>query len=153
MIPGSAAPPAANVVLAVEIAMGVALIGGAVLARRGRFKAHAGCQATVVLLNLAVIVAFMAPSFHRGVVPGIPSHLGRSYYLLATTHGMLGIIAEGFALYILLVAGTKILPRRLRFTRYKIWMRLALVLWWLDLILGLATYLRWYVMPLHSARF
>src|SRR5579859_249519 len=149
----SAAPPAANVVLLVEIAMGVALIGGAVLARRRRFKAHAWCQAAVVLLNLVVIASFMAPSFQRGVVPGIPSHLGRSYYFLAVCHGILGLIAELFGLYILLVAGTKFLPESFRFTRYKVWMRMALVLWWLDLILGLATYFRWYVLPLHSAKF
>jgi hypothetical protein len=32
-------------------------------------------------------------------------------------------------------------------------MRLALVLWWLDLVLGLVTYYRWYILPLHSAKF
>lgn len=135
--------------LLVEIAMGVALIGGMMLARRRRFKAHAWCQAAIVLLNLVVIASFMAPSFQRGVVPGIPSHLGRSYYLLAVGHGILGVIAELFGLYILLVAGTKLLPERFRFARYRFWMRVALVLWWLDLVLGLATYYRWYVQPLY----
>ena len=152
IIPGSAAPPATNAVLVVEITMGIALIGGAVLARRRRFKAHAWCQAAIVLLNLVVIASFMAPSFQRRVAPGIPSHLGRSYYLLAVCHGILGVIAELFGLYILLVAGTKFLPEHLRFTRYKTWMRMALLLWWLDLILGLATYFRWYVLPLHPAK-
>ena len=148
-MPGSnfenAAPAAANVVLAIEIVMGLALIGGAVLARRRQFKAHAACQTAIVLLNLIVIGTFMVPSFHRAVMPGIPAHLGRSYYLLATAHGIFGIVAELFALYILLVAGTKLLPAQFRFTRYKLWMRTALFLWWLDLLLGLATYLRWYV--------
>lgn len=138
-------------VLVIEVLMGLALMGGMVLARRRRFKAHAWCQSAVVLLNLLVIGSFMAPSFHRGVVPGIPSHLGRSYYLLATLHGILGLTAELFGLHVLLVAGTKLLSERLRFTRYKPWMRVALVLWWLDLIFGLATYYRWYVLPLHSA--
>jgi uncharacterized membrane protein YozB (DUF420 family) len=139
-------------VLVVEIIMGLALIGGMLLARRRQFKAHAWCQSTVVLLNLLVIGSFMLPSFHRGVEPGIPSHLGRSYYLLAALHGTLGLAAELFGIYVLLVAGTKLLPERFRFTRYKAWMRLALVLWWLDLVLGLATYYRWYILPLHSAK-
>jgi len=152
LFPGSAAPPAANVVLAVEAVMGLALIGGMMLARRRRFKAHAWCQSAVVLLNLVVIASFMALSFQRGVAPGLPSHLDRSYYLLATVHGILGLAAELLGLYVLLVAGTRFLPERLRFTRYKAWMRLALVLWWLDLLLGLATYYRWYVLPLHSAK-
>jgi hypothetical protein len=43
-----------------------------------------------------------------------------------------------------LAAGTNILPQRFRFTRYKLWMRSAVVLWWLVLLLGLATYGRWY---------
>lgn len=139
------APAAATTVLAVELVMGVALIGGMILARRKHFKAHAICQTAVVLLNIVVISLVMAPSFHRAVLPGIPAHLGRPYYLLATAHGVLGIVAELFGVYILLVAGTKLLPLRLRFTRYKLWMQAALAVWWLDLLLGLATYLRWYV--------
>ena len=149
---GSAASLAANVVLAVEVMMGLALIGGTVLARRKRFKAHAWCQSSVVLLNLLVIASFMVPSFYRGVEPGIPSHLGRPYYLLATLHGSLGIAAELFGLYVLLVAGTKLLPERFRFKYYKRWMWTALLLWWLDLVLGIGLYYRWYVMPLHSAK-
>ncbi len=145
IIPGSAASPAANGVLLVEIIMGLALIGGAIFARRRWFRVHAACQSAVVLLNLVVIAAFMVPSFHRAVEPGIPAHLGRTYYWLATVHGVLGLTAELLALYILLVAGTTLLPERFRFVRYRLWMRTTLVLWWLVLILGLATYVRWYV--------
>jgi hypothetical protein len=46
--------------------------------------------------------------------------------------------------YLLLAAGTSLLPKQLRLTRYKLWMRAALVIWWLVLLLGLATYIRWY---------
>ncbi len=69
---------------------------------------------------------------------------------LAAAHASLGTVAELFALYILMAAGTNILPQRLRFTRYRPWMRAALFLWWLALLFGLATYVRWYVMPLFS---
>ena len=51
-------------------------------------------------------------------------------------------------LYILAVAGTGIIPRHFRFTRYKPWMRAALALWWQVLLLGVGTYVRWYVVPL-----
>ena len=51
-------------------------------------------------------------------------------------------------LYILAVAGTGMLPWRFRFARYKPWMRAALALWWLVLLLGVGTYVRWYVVPL-----
>ena len=142
---GTAAPRYADVVLLLEIAMALALTAGAVLARRKRFRAHALCQSAVVLLNLAVIVLVMVPSFSLHVAPKVPSKLGKAYYALATAHGAVGSIAEVAALYVLLAAGTKVLPQRLRLGNYKRWMRSVLVLWWLALILGLATYARWYV--------
>jgi hypothetical protein len=66
---------------------------------------------------------------------------------VATAHATMGCIAELLALYIILSAGTRILPEALRFVRYKLWMRTALVVWWLALLLGLTTYVRWYVAP------
>jgi uncharacterized membrane protein YozB (DUF420 family) len=141
----TAAPPAANVVVALEIGMGLALLVGAWLARKRRFRQHAWCQSTVVLLNLAVIVVMMIPSFRVHVLPRIPARLGRAYYALATAHAALGIVTELAGLYILLSAGTSVLPEKLRITKYKAWMRTVLVLWWVVLLLGFATYARWYV--------
>jgi uncharacterized membrane protein YozB (DUF420 family) len=142
---GTAAPPAADLVLLLEAAMGAGLLYGAWLARRGRFRQHAWCQSATVLANLAVIAVAMTPSFRSQVLPRIPSRLGKSYYALATLHSALGTVAELAALYILLAAGTPLLPVKLRITRYKAWMRGVLVLWWLVLLLGFTTYLRWYV--------
>jgi hypothetical protein len=115
------APPYANLILLLEIAMGVGLLIGAFLARMRKFRVHAWCQSAIVLLNLAVIVLVlvMIPSF--------------------------GTITEIAGLYILLAAGTSVLPEKFRITKYKLWMRTVLVLWWVVLLLGLATYARWYV--------
>jgi uncharacterized protein (TIGR03382 family) len=41
------APLYANVILFLEIVMGVGLLLGALLARRRRFRAHAWCQSTI----------------------------------------------------------------------------------------------------------
>jgi uncharacterized membrane protein YozB (DUF420 family) len=142
---GTAAPRYADLVLLLEIAMGVGLLIGAVLARRKKFWLHAWCQSAIVLLNLVMIVLIMVPSFHLYVSPKIPARLGSSYYALATAHAALGIVSEAAALYILLAAGTKALPPKLRIANYKLWMRSVLVLWWLALLLGLATYARWYI--------
>jgi uncharacterized membrane protein YozB (DUF420 family) len=149
---GTNAPLTADLTLLIELGIGLALLVGTGFARHKRYRAHAWCQSVVVLLNLLVIGFFMAPSFRSQVLPELPSHLGRSYFSLATAHGALGIMAELFACYILLVAETKLLPPRLRFTRYKPWMRAALALWWLVLILGLATYVRWYGVPFSKPR-
>jgi hypothetical protein len=139
------ATPSASIILLIEIAMGVGLLIGALLARLRLFRWHAWCQAAIVLLNLAVILLTMVPSFRIHVSPKIPLKLGKAYYALATAHAALGTITEIAGLYILLAAGTNVLPARVRITRYKTWMRTVLVLWWIVLLLGLATYARWYV--------
>lgn len=61
----------------------------------------------------------MIPSFRLQVVPRIPLKLGNAYVALATAHAALGSVAELAALYLLLAAGTQLLPKRLRITRYK----------------------------------
>lgn len=142
---GTAAPRYADIVLLLEIGMGVALIIGGVLAHRQRFRAHAWCQSAVVLLNAGVIALVMVPSFRDQVSPQIPLKLTKPYFALATAHGALGCVVECAALYLLLAAGTKLLPEALRLQRYKLWMRIVLASWWLVLLLGIATYTRWYV--------
>ena len=99
----------------------------------------------IVLLNLVLIVLAMIPSFHAHVSPKIPLKLGRAYYAMATSHAALGTTTEIAGLYILLAAGTSVLPEKFRIARYKFWMRSVLLLWWFVLLLGLATYARWYV--------
>jgi uncharacterized membrane protein YozB (DUF420 family) len=142
---GTAAPAYADMTLLLEIAMGVGLLIGTLLARLRRFREHAWCQSVIVLLNLGAILFTMTPSFRVHVSPKIPLKLGKAYYALATAHAALGTITEIAGLYILLAAGTSVLPEKFRIIKYKVWMRTVLALWWLVLLLGLATYARWYV--------
>lgn len=141
---GTQAPPAADIVLLLEIAMGAGLLAGARLARKKCHRQHARCQSAIVTLNLAVIALTMAPSFRMQVLPRIPAKLSKPYFALATAHAALGSITELAALYIVLAAGTPLFPERLRISRYKLWMRTVLGLWWAVLFLGFATYARWY---------
>ncbi len=144
---GTGATFRADVNLIVQVAMGSALVAGTFLARRKRYRAHGICQTAVLLLNLVMIALVMGPSFHRQVVPALPEYLGNRYYAVATGHAALGIAAELLGLYIVLVAGTNIVPRRLRFRRWKLWMRAELVIWCMALLTGMATYYAWYVAP------
>jgi len=148
---GTAAPAYADVTLLLEMAMGTGLLIGALLARLGRFRQHAWCQSVIVLVNLALIGVVMVPSFSVQVSPRMPARLGNSYYALATAHATLGAITEIASVYILLAAGTRVLPQKFRMARYKLWMRSVLVLWWLVIALGLVTYARWYT-PLVTRR-
>jgi uncharacterized membrane protein YozB (DUF420 family) len=137
----------ADLNLVIQIAMGVALLVGAALARAKRYTAHGAYQAAVLILNIPMIALVMFPSLRVRVVPRFSSHLWKQSYAVAAAHGFLGGLAEAFGLYILLVAGTKILPRSWRFQRWKLWMRIELALWWLVLLTGLGTYYVWYAAP------
>jgi uncharacterized membrane protein YozB (DUF420 family) len=144
---GTGAPFAADVNLVVQAAMGFTLIAGAVLARRKRYRAHGICQTSVLLLNLVVIVTVMWPSMRDQVMPAFPSPFDRLYFAAPTIHAALGTVAELLGLYIVVVAGTKLLPERLRFTKWKMWMRAELALWWITLLSGFGTYCAWYLLP------
>src|ERR1700733_4111596 len=98
--------------------MGLSLLVGAWLARKRLFRQHAWCQSTVVLLNLAVIIVMMIPSFGVHVLPRIPARGGRPYEAPATAHAALGTNTEVAGLYILLSVGTSVLPEKLRLTNY-----------------------------------
>jgi uncharacterized membrane protein YozB (DUF420 family) len=141
---GTEAGFGADLNLLIQVAMGSALIVGTFLARRNRYSAHGACQATVLILNLAMISSVMWPSFRLQVLPRLSKHFGKRYYAIATIHGVLGAVAELLGLYILLVAGTNILPQAWRFSRWKLWMRIELALWLIELLIGIGTYVIWY---------
>lgn len=142
---GTTAPRAADLTLLLELALGTGLLAGAMLARTGRYRLHAACQSVIVLLNLTLIALTMFPAFHRQVLPKLPGRIAKPYYAFAATHAALGSVAELGGLYLLLAAGTNLLPEKWRITNYKFWMRSVLFIWWIVLFLGIATYARWYV--------
>jgi plastocyanin len=131
--------------LAVQIAMGLVLLVGMFLARRGSYRAHGLCQSAVVLLNLGAIVLFMLPMFRRGALSELPTGLSDPYYAVATAHAALGTAAEVLGLYVLLNAGTRLLPAALQFKNYRPWMRTTLALWWAVIAFGVGTYWLWNV--------
>lgn len=142
---GTAAGFYADLNLVVQFAMGAALIAGAFLARARRYTAHGICQTAVLLLNLVPIALLMWPSFYRQVLPRLSTHFRHRYYAMGAAHAALGAAAELLGLYILLVAGTSLLPRKLRFRRWKLWMQVELALWWAVILTGVGLYYAWYV--------
>jgi uncharacterized membrane protein YozB (DUF420 family) len=144
---GTGAPFGADLNLVVQLIMGLALIAGVLLAKQKRYAAHGICQTTVLLLNLLMIELVMWPSFQQQVKPALSKVLHKWYYEAATIHTLLGIAAELLGLYIVIVAGTDVLPQWLRFKRWKLWMRTELVLWAIVLVSGVGTYCAWYVAP------
>jgi len=146
---GTGATFAADINLVVQLIMGLALVTGALLAKHKRYRAHGICQTTVLLLNLLMIGLVMWPSFQQQVKPAMSKVLHKRYYEAAAIHAVLGITAELLGFYIVIVAGTNVLPQWLRFKHWKRWMRAELALWAIVLLSGLGTYCAWYVAPFH----
>jgi uncharacterized membrane protein YozB (DUF420 family) len=144
---GTDAPFYSDAVVLFEIAAGIALIVGMFLARAGHVRLHAYLQSSIVFVNLPVVLAWMVPSYLTYALPYVPAELAQPFYWVPTLMLVVGGAAEALGVYVVLVAGTNWLPERLRFRRYKLWMRTVLGLWWTVLVLGLLTYYVWYVSP------
>lgn len=138
------APALADLGAVAEVGLATLLILGALLVRRGHIRAHKQLQSAVVLGNLPIAIGWMVPRYLAQVLPGLPGEIAEPFYLLPTLMLVVGAAAEGLGLFILLVAGTAVVPERWRFRDYKRWMRSELVLWWAVVALGLGTYLTWY---------
>lgn len=146
--PASAEIPLASTAVAVvEIAIAATLIAGMFLVRRGHVRLHKYLQASVVLVNIPIVLAWMVPQYLEYVLPDLPGELAQPYYFLPTIALIAGGVAEALGIYILLVAGTNWIPEKYRFRTYKRWMRTELCLWWAVVVLGLSIYLTWYVVP------
>jgi len=144
---GTGATFAADLNLVVQLIMGIALLVGGLLAKQKRYAGHGICQTSVLLLNLWMIALVMWPSFHQQVGSALPRVFHKRYFTVATIHAALGVAAELLGLYIVMVAGTNLLPQRLCLKRWKPWMRAELVLWWSVLLSGVWTYYVWYIAP------
>jgi uncharacterized membrane protein YozB (DUF420 family) len=135
----------ADLVLVVELAMAAGLVLGMFLVRAGHVRFHAYLQSTIVLGNGPIVLVWMLPAYLQNVWPDIPGEIASPFYWVPTLMLVLGLAVEALGAYVILVAGTNLIPERFRFRRYKVWMRSVLVLWWAVLITGLATYYVWFV--------
>jgi plastocyanin/uncharacterized membrane protein YozB (DUF420 family) len=142
---------AADLNLLLQLAMAAALTIGMLLARKKMYRAHAWMQSSVLLLNLVVIAWVMWPSYRLQILRHPARATRDAYHAFAFVHGILGTLAELLGLYVIVVAGTKMLPQILCFKNYKLWMRSTLALWWVVVILGVGTYYLWYVQPISGA--
>ncbi|MCI4349948.1 MAG: hypothetical protein L3K15_00300 [Thermoplasmata archaeon] len=147
---GNKTPPYSDIVLVFEFAVAGLLVVGAFLAHRGHIRAHMYLQSSMVLVNIPVILAWMVPEYLAYVLPGLPGEIAKPFYWVPTVMLVAGAAAEALGIYIMLVAGTTLIPEKYRFRRYKRWMRTELILWWAVLLVGVSTYYVWYLSGLPS---
>jgi uncharacterized membrane protein YozB (DUF420 family) len=137
---GQGAPRGADLNLLLQVAVGILLLAGMGLARRGRYGAHGICQTTGFVLAIAMTILWMVPAFHAIHADALGRGVVNRVTIAVAAHVVVGTLALLVGVWVVLVAGTPLVPPRLRFSSYKPWMRTLLTLWWLALILGVAVY-------------
>jgi hypothetical protein len=125
-----------DLTLIVEILFYISLCLGVTAQLRKKYKWHDRFQIPVVVLNIFLIALIMIPTFLAISGEGI----GRIPPLVLA-HAGLGLLAQGVAIYCLL-AGLKILPRKIGVLRYFMWA--AFALWTLTVLLGIGLYISFY---------
>jgi uncharacterized membrane protein YozB (DUF420 family) len=133
------APAGAVLALALSVVAAVILTVGWRLAVARRYTAHRRVQIAGVALSTAVIAAWMIRSFVLYVAPQIPARLGQRAYAVATVHAVVGVVALVLGLYVVFTA-LELLPSRLRFTRFKPFMRSSYALYLLGALTGVLLY-------------
>ena len=129
----------ADLNLVLQLALGLLLLAGLFFVRRSRYAAHGLCQSTALVATLVMTAIWMAPAYHANYGPGIFA-LGNRVSMAAAAHVVSGTAALLLGIYVVLVAGTPLVPKALRFGNYKVWMRTLISVWWLALLLGVLTY-------------
>src|SRR5215212_1482815 len=140
---------AADINLIAQLLLLAGLLAGFFLARRKRFAQHANVQTAMVLLNLALIALFMVPSFYGYVIAG--QSVSGPVAQLMIGHGVLGIIVEVVALYLVLLMRTKLIPKQFRLGNFKRAMRATLALWAVLVLLGIGIYAERYLVQTTAA--
>ena len=129
----------ADLNLLVQIGLGVLLFAGFLLARRSRYGLHGLCQSVALVATIVMTAIWMMPAYHNNYGPAI-FRLGNRVNVAAAAHVVSGTVALLLGIYVVLVAGTPLVPKSLRFGNYKVWMRTLITVWWLALLLGVLTY-------------
>ena len=135
----------ADINLVAQLAMLAGLWVGFYFAHTGRIRKHRNTQTTMVLTNLVFIFLFMGWSFWNFVIAG--GTTGGTVARLMMAHGILGILAEGSGIYLILRMRTEVIPPRFRVRNFKPVMQTTLGLWTILVLMGVGVYYYRYVEP------
>jgi len=114
------------------------------LAVRKRYTAHRWVQTLAASLNAIVVLSTMISSFLIFILPGIPGKLLEGSYGVTTVHALVGMVGLMLGVFVVL-RGNELVPQSLRFTNYKLYMRIAYALYMVSTLIGVAVYLDVYV--------
>lgn len=132
-----------DITLVVQILFYLTLSAGVVAQLQGKYKLHDWLQTPVVILNLVFIFLWMGPGLAI-IIGEMPGGMPQLPLLVSLTHTVLGTVAQLLSIYCLL-AGWKILPRKIGKLRY--WMWATYIAWTIAVVFGIGTFITFYTVP------
>ncbi len=143
---GTRAPLVSDLTLVLILLTAVLFSLGVLLAVRRRYEAHRWVQTTAAVINAVVVLGVMINSFIVYILPGIPNKLLEGSYGITTIHALVGAVGLVFGLFVVL-RGNGLVPKRMQFTNYKLFMRLAYFLYMLATLFGIVVYIAAFIAP------
>ncbi len=110
------------------------------LAVSKHYLAHRIIQTFAASLNAIGVLAIMISSFVKNILPGLPAKLFEGSYGITTFHAVVGAVALTFGIYVVLT-GNELIPKPLRFSDYKSFMRASFLFYILATFVGIAVYI------------
>jgi uncharacterized membrane protein YozB (DUF420 family) len=133
----------ADLSIVVMIAAFVMLTIGVVLARSRRYRAHRWVQTSAVVLNAVPVVVWMIRSFWLYIRPGLPGNLSKTVDAVTTVHAIVGLIGVIIGMVVMIHAN-QMEARGEDLRHFKIYMRIAYVVYLLATALGIWVYIALY---------
>ncbi|MQC27445.1 MAG: hypothetical protein DWG76_08400 [Chloroflexi bacterium] len=141
---GTSANFAADMTLLLSIlVMGLFSIGF-YLARKGRYDAHKWVQTSGAAMNIVLVLWLMLLPYRDFILRDSGGPREGSFYLVTSIHAGVGFLAFILGNFVVL-RGHRLVPRKLQFNNYKLFMRTAYGLYLVTTLLGISTYYTWFV--------
>jgi uncharacterized membrane protein YozB (DUF420 family) len=115
------------------------------LARHRYYEAHRWVQTVSAVINAIVVFGVMINSYVTHILPGIPAKLLEGDYGVTTVHAIIGTIGLLLGIFVVL-RGNELVPKGLRFKKYKPFMRSSYALYMLATLLGVIVYVLAFVL-------
>jgi uncharacterized membrane protein YozB (DUF420 family) len=141
---GTNANFAADMTLVLSLLVVIIFSIGFYLARRGRYDIHKWVQTTGALLNVILVFWLMILPYRDFILRDSGGPRESIFYGVTTLHALVGFAAFTFGNFVVL-RGHKLVPQKLRFNNYKLFMRSAYGLYLFTTALGVWTYYTWFV--------
>jgi uncharacterized membrane protein YozB (DUF420 family) len=142
---GTKAPVISDLTLILILITAILFTIGWQLAVRKKYKAHRWVQTITACINALIVLSVMIRSFVVNILPGIPGKLLQGDYGVTTIHAFIGMSGLLLGFFVVL-RGNGLVPKSLRFKKYKPFMRTAYALYMFSTLLGVIVYIEAFVL-------